>query len=269
MNSRIRLASVAVLLLLSTHSASSAQQADSIAIASPVLQAEPTAIASPVKLADTTSVARTGAVPGRGSVGGQVGVSSFLAEKDYSQGALPRMSFSGHFRYVINKGLRWQVSPYFTWSAYKVDAPLPFTDINFPADRTKDHFLTQIVGASSQLQFTGGKGAWRHHIGAGPAIYRVVVQNRRKVVKDPVTFRLHQGTYLGATAEFGIERFLKGLANTSLEWTAAYQGAFAKRDEQFPSGFNGSVHAFELRFGAHYYYDFKKKPKKPEGIKKP
>ncbi len=257
MNSRIRLASVAVLLLLSTASASSAQQADSAAT---------TIVAAPAPVAPPAPT--TGALPGRGSVGGQVGVTSFLAEKDYSQGALPRMSFSGHFRYVINKGLRWQVSPYFTWSAYKVDAPVPFTDSNFPADRTKDHFLTQIVGASGQLQFTGGKGAWKYHFGAGPALYRVVVQNRRKVIKDPVTFKLHQGTYLGANAEFGVERFLKGLPNTSLEWTAAYQGAFAKRDDQFPSGFNGSVHAAELRFGAHYYYEFKK-PKKPQGNKKP
>lgn len=265
MNTRIRLASVAVLLLLSSASACLAQQADSIAIASPILLADPPAIASPIKV-DTVAVAQTGALPGRGSVGGQVGVTSFLAEGDYSQGAMPRLSFSGHFRYVISKGLRWQVSPYFTWSAYKVDAPAPFRDINFPDDVTKDRYLTQIVGASGQLQFTGGTGAWKYHMGAGPALYRVVVQNRRKVVKDPVTFKLHQGTYLGATAEFGVERFLKGLANTSLEWTAAYQGAFAKSDD-FASGFNGSVHAAEFRFGAHYYYDFKR-PKKPEGIKK-
>lgn len=244
MITRGRLGCVAVLLLLSTATASFAQKADSAA------------------------TARTGALPGRGSIGGQAGISSFLAEKDYSDGAMPRIAFAGHFRYVVNNSFRWQVSPYFTWSAYKVDAPSPFTDANFPADTTKDHYLTQLVGASAQLQYTGKRGKWNYHFGAGPAVYRVVVQNRRKVVKDPVTFRLHQGTYLGATAEFGVERFLKGLPNTSLEWTAAYQGAFAKRDEQFPSGFNGAVHAVELRFGAHYYYDFNR-PKKPQEAKKP
>ncbi len=273
MNARVRMGTVAVLLLLSTASNSFAQQADStttVEVPASILTSSPSATPAPIATPApvVTPAPTTGALPGRGAIGGQVGLTSFLAQGDYSEGALPRMSFSGHFRYVVNKSVRWQVSPYFTWSAYKVDAPAPFTDLNFPADLTKDHYLTQVVGASGQLQWTFGTGKWKYHAGAGPAIYRVVVQNRRKVLKDPVSFKLHQGTYLGATAEIGVERFLKGLANTSLEWTAAYQGAYAKDDERFPSGFNGSVHAAELRFGAHYYYDIKK-PKKPAVPKKP
>jgi len=239
---RVRLAGVAVVLLLASVSVVRAQAPD------------------------TTVTKREGALPGRGSVGGQVGVSYFYAEKDYSNGAMPRFSFAGHFRYVINKGWQWQVSPYYTWSAYAVGTQAPFVDPNFPDETEKDFHLTQIVGASSQIQKVWGKGRTRWHAGGGPAVYRVVVQNHRKVLKDPVTDRLHQGTYMGATAEIGAERHLKKLNNTSLEYVFAWQTAFAKRDDQFPSGYNSSVSAIEFRFGAHYYFDFKK-PKAPDSRK--
>lgn len=239
---RVRLAGVAVVLLLASASVVRAQAPD------------------------TTTAKREGSLPGRGAVGVQAGTTYFFAEKDYSDGAQPRLSFAGSFRFVINKGWQWQVSPYFTWSAYAVGTDAPFTDPNFPAETEKDFHLTQIVGANAQLQKVWQRPRTRWHVGAGPAVYRVVVQNHRKVLRDPVTDRLHQGAYLGATAEFGVERFLKALPNTSLEWVLAYQTAFAKRDDQFPSGYNSSVSALEFRFGSHYYFDFKK-PKAPDAKK--
>lgn len=235
---RVRLAGVAVVLLLVSASVVRAQAPD------------------------TTTAKRGGPRPGRGAVGAQAGTSYFFAEKDYSEGAQPRLSFAGHFRYVINDGWQWQVSPYFTWTAYAVGTKAPFTDPNFPAETDKDAHLTQMVGGNGQLQRTFGGGRTRWHVGAGPAIYRVVVQNHRKVLRDPVSNKRHQGTYLGATAEIGGERFLKTLDNTSLEWAIAYQTAFAK-DDAFGQGYNGSVSAIEFRFGAHYYFDFKK-PKAPD-----
>ena len=235
MISRVRLASVAVLLLLVSASISSAQQPDS------------------------ASSAPNGARQGRGAVGLQFGGSWLLAEKDYSDGAQPRFSVLGSYRYVISPHWQWQVSPYFTWAAYKTGRELPFQDANFPSDTTKDFVLTQLAGGNGQVQWVGGRGGYRWHLGAGPAIYRVVVQNHRKVLKDPVSRRLHAGTYLGATFEWGAERFMKSLPNTSLEWTLAWQTAFAQRNDQFPSGFNGKPAAFEFRFGAHYYFDIRKK----------
>ena len=242
MFTRVRLASVTCLLLLAGVTMSFAQQPDS------------------------TASARSGARPGRGSIGSQIGSSYIFSGQDYSKGSQPRATFTGSFGYVISSGWRWQVSPYFTWNAYRTGTALPFNDRYFLPEvvSTKDAVLTQIVGGNGQLQRTGGKANWVWHVGAGPAIYRVVVQDRRIVLKDPVTKSLHQGTYLGATAEYGIERFMRSLPNTSLEWTVAYQTAFAKSDSRFPSGFNGSPGAFEIRFGGHYYYDFKA-PKKPGG----
>jgi hypothetical protein len=237
MITRARLASAAMLLLLASASVSFAQAPDS-------------------------SAARSGARPGRGAIGGLVGGSWILAGKDYSDGAQPRFSLAGNFRYVISRRLRWQVTPLFTWSAYRTGSRAPFRDPNFPLERTKDAYLTQLVGATGQLQLMGGKSNWNWHLGAGPGVYRVVIQNHRKVLKDPVTKDLHQGAYLCGTAECGVERFMKSLPNTSLEWTVAYHAVLARRDDQFTSGFNAMPQVAEFRFGGNYYFDFKsgKKP---------
>lgn len=234
MSIRVRLACVAALVGLATAQASHAQEADS------------------------ALAARSGARPGRGSVGGQIGVSKFVSEGDYSSDSDPRFSFAGQFRYVISPSFRWQASPYFTWTAYKVGSKAPFPDPIFNNRTIKDFYLTQMVGMDAQIQWTLERGKWVWHLGAGPAVYRIVVQDSRKVIRDPLTDRLHQGTYAGAAAEWGVERFMKMLPNTSLEWTIAYHTAFAKRDAQFPSGWNGMASALETRVGAHYYYDFKK-----------
>lgn len=231
---RVRLAGVAVVLLL---------------VSAPVVRAQ---------APDTTVAKQPGSRPGRGAVGAQVGTSYFFAEGDYSDGAQPRLSFAGHFRYVIGGGWQWQVSPYFTWTAYSVGTKAPFADPNFPGETDKDFHLTQVAGGSAQLQKVFGSGRTRWHVGAGPAFYRVVVQNHRKVLRDPVTNVRHQRSSLGANAEIGVERFLKTLNNTSIEWTLAWQGAFSKNADDFPSGYEGNVSAVELRLGGHYYFDFRK-----------
>jgi len=230
---RVRLAGVAVVLLLVSASVVRAQAPD------------------------TTSATHTAARPGRGSVGGQIGTSYFYAQGDYSLGASPRLSFAGHFRYLMGTKWQWQVSPYYTWTGYSVGTKAPFTDPNYPAETDKDEHLTRITGASGQLHRIFGSGRTRWHAGGGPAVYMVWVENHRKVLADPVTNERHKGTYFGASAEVGAERFLKSLENTSLEMTLAYQLAVSKDSEKFPSGYNLNVNALEIRFGAHYYFDFK------------
>ena len=241
MITRVRLASVAFVLLLASTSVSFAQQAD------------------------TTSLLHTGMKPHTGAIGGQIGESFLIAGGDYAKGATPRFSFSGSFRYLASSRWGWQVDPYFTWAGYNVGTASPLIDPARPADRTKDAYLTQILGANAQLMYLHTRHAWTWHVGAGPALYRVVLQNHRYVIKDPITFEKHQGTYLGATAEVGAERFLKNFSTTSLEWTVAWHAAFAKDDARFPGGFSDSPQGIEVRFGGHYYYDLtaQKKPAKP------
>ena len=244
MNSRARAAGVVALVFLATARLGHAQSAD--------------------------SVATKGALPGRGGIGGQIGSAWMFSEGDYSSGSQPRFSFIGHFRYQIDHRLGWQVSPYFTWNGYVSSVAAPYTDINFPAEGTqKENYLTQVLGASTELQWFSGSGRQRWHLGFGPAVYRVVIQNHRKVVKDPLSLELHSGTHLGGTAEYGYEKFMKKLPNTSIEVTAAWHIAFAKSDVRWPSGWNGNPMLLELRAGAHYYYNFRKpkpKPTKP-GLK--
>ena len=206
--------------------------------------------------------------PGKGGVGGQIGISTFRGDRilgsdwfgDYSEGAQSRLSFNGNLRYVMSKHLRWQVSPGFTWSAYS-NVDTAFQDINFPAEGTKDHNLTLVAPVTGEIQYTIRRGSWIYHAGAGPGLYRVWVENHRKVLKDPVTFKLHRGVYPGAVAQIGAERFFKGITNLAVEFSVAKHLVFAQRDEQFVRGYNSNLMAAELRIGANYYFDMVR-PKK-------
>jgi hypothetical protein len=220
--------------------------------------------------------AESGYGPHRGSLGGLLGVSQTFADGDYSfardargnfgsRDARPRFAFSGNFRYVINPWLRWQVSPGFFWAGYDQKSPMPFIDPNYPNEQNKKSVLTLVMPISAQLQLTRAIGGWIYHAGGGPGVYRVWVENRRKVLKDPVSKKLHRGFYPGASVQLGAEHFLKSLPSTAIEVSAAGHWTFADRPEQFPSGFNSALLATELRVGANYYFDVSRfsKPKRP------
>ena len=129
------------------------------------------------------------------------------------------------------------------------------TDLNFPEDEYKDYALTLLVPMTAQLQYVTRRGQWFYHAGLGPGLYRVWVQNHRKVLRDPVTYDLHRGLYAGGTFELGAERFLKSITTTSVELTWVNHLVFAQRDDQFPSGFNSNLMAMEWRVGVNYYFD--------------
>jgi len=227
-----------------------------LAVAPCLAQDAPTPSPTPAPTAAATPPPpRTGATPGRGGLGGLIGGSLFYSDEEYSKGALPRFDFSGQFRYVMSPRFRIQISPGFTWAAYSKTEPPPFTDINNPGDLTKENYLALLVPVSAQLQMTFGKAPWLYHLGGGPGIYRLWVQNHRKVLVDPATFRLHRGVYLGFTLEAGAERFLKALPNTSVEVSAVHHQVMATRDEQFPTGWNSTVGVVGLRAGVNYYFD--------------
>jgi hypothetical protein len=220
------------------------------------------------------SAPKQGALPGRGGLGAQIGTSYIYDGGDYAEGAQPRFSFSADFRYLVNPQWGWQVSPLFTWNGYVSNATAPFVDPNPTAEirpdgtQSKEHYITQFVGASGQLQrwFTGKDSRW--HVGAGPGVYRVVLQNERRVLADTVTWRRHKGTYLGAQAEIGYERFLKKLPNTSLEATATWMMVFSADKDAFPQGWNDSPALVGLRIGGNYYYDFRRPKPAGKGLKK-
>jgi len=200
-------------------------------------------------------LAAVGMAPGRGAIGGQLGGSLFWADGDYSKGAKPRMAFSGHFRYVLNNHLRWQVSPGFTWAGYSASLPIPVPDGNYPGDLTKKTNLTLLLPMTFEVQWLMHTKKWHYHLGAGPGIYRLWIENHRIPLSDPKSFARHQGLYAGVTGELGVERFVRQLPSTSVEACVATHCVFARRDAQFPSGYNSSVGVTEIRIGANYYFD--------------
>ena len=144
----------------------------------------------------------------------------------------------GHFRYQASTHWGWQVSPYFTWNGYVSHVDAPYEDLNFPGEGTsKEFYLTQLIGADTQ-----GPSTYLRSKGAGRS-------------GAP-------GTHMGGSAEFGYEKFMKKLPNTSIELTAAWHIAFAKSDFRWQAVWIVNPQALEFRIGAHYYYDFRKpKPK--------
>ena len=221
--------------------------------------------AAMLSVATLSHAQESGYATGRGGVGGQLGGSLTLGEDDYSKTARPRFGFSAHFRYAMAPWLRWQVSPGFTWAGYDDQELAPFRDPNFPNDSTKANYLTLLLPMSVQLQFTARRGPWLTYAGAGPGAYRVWIENRRKVLEDPVSHKLHRGVYPGASAQVGIERFLKSLPSTSIELSVDAHYVFAERPEQFPSGWNSKLLNAGIRIGGNYYF-VPNPPKKPEGV---
>jgi len=192
-------------------------------------------------------------------------MSRVYSEGDYSEGARMRFAFSGHWRYIFTPSLRFQFSPGFTWAHYDDEVPAPFRDLNFPQDSTKQNYLTLIVPMTAQLHFTSRRGAWLYYVGGGPGLYRVWIENRRKVLEDPVTHDLHRGLYLGGTGQLGAEHFLKTLPSTSIEVMADGHYIMAQRDEQFPSGWNNKILNIGVRVGVNYYFH-PNPPKKAAGV---
>lgn len=218
------------------------------------------AIASPCPAAD-------GMDPGRGAIGGQTGASFFWADGDYSEGAKSRFAFSGHFRYVMSNHFRWQISPGFTWTGYSGAIPQPVPDGTFPYPDTKRTNLTLLLPMTFELQYLHHVGKWHYHLGAGPGLYRVWVENRRIVLKDPVSFVPHRKIHPGVTGEIGVERFVKSMPSTSLEACVATHWVFAQDDEAYPTGYNSFLAATEIRIGANYYFDMSRlKKKEPEQL---
>lgn len=213
------------------------------------------AVASPCLGAD-------GMAPGRGAIGGQIGGSRFWADADFSEGARSRFAFSGHFRYVLNNRIRWQISPGFTWTGYSGAVAAPVLDGRFPQDVTKRTFLTLLLPVSFEMQLLAHRGKWHYHLGAGPGVYRVSVENRHNVILDPITFRRHIGLFPGVTGEIGVERFVKSMPSTSVEACVTTHWVFTDNPEDFPVGYNSNLAATEIRIGANYYFDMSRLAKK-------
>jgi len=207
-------------------------------------------------------LAAQGMEPGRGAIGGQLGISRFWADADYSEGASSRLAFAATFRYMLSRHFRWQVSPGFTWSGYSSQIRMPVPDGNFPEDTQKNTNLVLLLPMTFELQYLVHTKKWHYHLGAGPGVYRLWIENERIPLVDPVSFFRHQGLYAGVSGEIGVERFTRQLPSTSVEASVTTHWVFAERDDQFPTGYNSFLAATEVRIGANYYFDMSRLAKK-------
>jgi hypothetical protein len=227
------------------------------------------AVLASLTVAGACLAAEPAAGPGKAGFGGQIGGSTFALDRafgkdwfvSYSDGASPRLSFDAHWRYQFTNRWRGQIATGFTWAGYSgsdnpngPDFPAPFPDPNSPTDDDKKDYLTLMLPVSLQLHYVGKHEWWAYHVGGGPGVYRVWIENHRKVLKDPVTLKLHRGLYPGYSLEIGAERWLKGIPEVSLEFAIANHLAMAQRHDQFKSGFDSNVMATEFRIGGNYYF---------------
>ena len=124
-----------------------------------------------------------------------------------------------------------------------------------------------LLPMTFELQYLLHRGKWHYHLGAGPGVYRVWVENRRYVLKDPISFVPHRKLHPGVTGEIGVERFIKSMPSTSVEACVATHWVFAQDDEAYPAGYNSFLAATEIRIGANYYFDMSRLAKKePEKL---
>jgi len=274
----VRWAGIALLAVLAVVPAArqaEAQAADSAAIvlppsdpptAAPVLTDSASIhVATPVAAPKPAAAAfHPGLAPGRAGLSGGLGGSWIWAEDDYAEGALPRFNLLGSFRYQMTERWRLQLSPGFTWNAYTKHASPPYTDPLKPDDLTKQHYLTLLTPFSAQIQWVGKGTTWIPHYGIGPGVYRVVVEHDRDDLFDPITFKVHRGVYLGATIEAGMERFMKGSTNVSVEMNLINHFIVATRDDQFPAGWNSGIANVAVNVALNYYFDLARlKQKEP------
>jgi hypothetical protein len=268
MSSSVRCAGIALLAVLAV--VTPARAADSTAVEPPSIVLTPsTPSDSTVHVAVATPTppppppARTtGSIPGRAGIGGFLGGSWIWAQDDYSEGALPRFNFAGTFRYQMKTSWRLQISPGFTWNAYTKHADPPYFDPAQPGDFTKQHYLTLLLPMTAQIQWTRHGTKWFPYAGIGPGIYRVQVEHDRDDLLDPITFAVHRGLYLGATVQVGTETYMKGMPNVSVDLNLTNHFIAAKRDDQFPAGWNSGLANVAVSVGMNYYFDLGRMKKK-------
>jgi hypothetical protein len=258
----VRCAGIALLAVLAV--AVRAHAADSTGVVLPQIDTLATAPATPAPAAAAAAAVprTTGSIPGRAGIGGGLGGSWIYAQEDYSEGALPRFNFVASFRYQMKPSWRLQISPGFTWNAYTKHTAPPFFNPAKPNETTKQHYLTLLVPISAQIQWTGSGKKWIPHVGVGPGVYRVQVEHDRDDLLDPVTFAVHRGMYLGATLEAGFETYINSMPNTSIELNLTNHFIAAKRDDQFPSGWNSGIANVAFNVGINYYFDLARMKKK-------
>jgi hypothetical protein len=222
----------------------------------------PALLAAGLAILPTTASAEY--APGKGSLGGSLGIPFLYATQEMRAGQRPRIIAKGHFQYIFTPSMRLSLRAGFGWTDYSADqmAPYPLPSDNTTQssafyDTTRVDQITTLMPFTAALVHTGdlsGSGSWKWFGGAGLGVYHINVMNDRRTVKDPETFKSLSYVSPGANAELGLEYFLPANKNISLEWLGTGHFLFPTHAGDFPSGYSGRHGFVDLSFGVNVYF---------------
>ncbi|MGH7726851.1 MAG: outer membrane protein [Candidatus Eiseniibacteriota bacterium] len=196
--------------------------------------------------------------PGKGSIGGVIGIPFILADEDTKEGSSPRILGQIDFQYVFSKQTRLSFQFGYGWVGYKDGTPAPYKMPSSSGDSTdvKDDVLTkfQPITASLLHAFKPQGQGWVPYAGGGVNLTRMEIVNDRIKVQDPATFKDWVNWSLGVQARAGIEYFLPSNTNVSFDWSGRWAYQFSKSEDDLPSGYTNNDSYFTLNFGVNVYF---------------
>ena len=207
--------------------------------------------------AATVSNAYAQPKPGQGSLGARIGVPYFLSDSDTKDGQKPRILATANFGYRISPNWRLMTDFGFGWVIYKDDALLPYKVTNSTDSiQVKQDLMTKIVPIDATLihVFDGNATKWSPYIGAGFTINRMEIDNQRRKIQDPATFKPWVNWAPGVHAILGEEYFIPANPNVSLDFSLRYTYLFSENTKDFPSGFTGNDSYLDLAFGVNVHF---------------
>jgi hypothetical protein len=195
--------------------------------------------------------------PGKGSLGGTIGVPIILSDQDLSTGLRPRLMLKLHFQYVMTPAWRVSVRGGFGWTGYASDvlAPYPFPSSSGGYDTTKVDQLTYLYPLSAGVDYVRSLDEnWRVLGGVGFGVYNVTIVNDRNGIQDPVTRERYSLWSPGFTLEAGGEYSLPANRNVGFEGIVTFHQMLHGDDLRYPSGFTGPHSFLDINFGVNVYF---------------
>ena len=196
--------------------------------------------------------------PGQGSLGMRIGVPYFTGDADTKLGQKPRMLISANFGYRFSPGWRLMTDFGFGWVVYKDDELAPYKVVNeTDSVATRQDLMTKIVPIDATLirNFNPDAKKWSPYAGVGFTINRMEIDNQRRKIQDPATFKPWVDWAPGIHAILGQELFIPAKPTVGLDFSIKYTYLMSKNEEDFPSGFtdNDSFLAFNFGVNVHFW----------------
>jgi hypothetical protein len=196
--------------------------------------------------------------PGQGSIGMRIGAPYFLSDSDTKLGQKPRPLFSANFGYRFSPGWRLMTDFGFGWVVYKDDEPAPYKVVNeTDSVSTRQDLMTKIVPIDATLirNLNADAKKWSPYVGVGITINRMEIDNQRRKIQDPATFKPWVDWAPGIHAILGQELFIPAKPTVALDFSIKYTYLFSKNEKDFPSGFteNDAFLAFNFGVNVHFW----------------